>query len=205
MPTGLHYDLPSSPSSPITDGELIYGFDVETKSTNYKQSMIQNAEDWTPLAYGTEGLDDFFLVEETAPESIGGGMVKWDRIYSQVPSPYTDYEAVAYNYNTLYFWDPSTSNWIRTPLVSLTTTVPTRLEYTFHLTDDPETDVSIDLGWKIVQIGDYYFHNGTNPFADLNNVPPYYLGEDSAVTLWKGNIWRKANRMVPIPTLERSL
>jgi hypothetical protein len=209
MPTGIHYDLTHSSATPLADGPKVYAFDADSQSTNYKQQFVQNASDWTPLAWGTEGDTGYYLVDESQPENIDAGMVRWTRTYSQVPQAHTEFEAVAYNYNTIYVWDPNVppaGNWILfSQVVSFTTMITSKVNYTYYRTDDPGNDITIDLAWKIFQLANNYFFQGTDPYADLDNVPPFYLGDDSSVTRWRGNIWRKANRMVPVPVLEWSI
>jgi hypothetical protein len=201
-PNGLHYDLASAPSTAFQDGPLVYAFDPVTKSMSYTQNMLQNAKDWQAIAFGTVGESTYYLVEESIPTDAGGGLVSWTRTYSQIPPNRTEFEAVSYNYNTRYVWDPEHSIWVLFgSLISFSTTVSSMVEYSYYKTDDPKTDIAIDLGWKLFVLNDVYFHQGTNPYADLNNVPKYFLGDDSAVTRWRGNIWQKANRKVPVPAL----
>jgi hypothetical protein len=202
-PTGIHYDLAAAPSTAFQDGPLVYAFDPITKSKFYTQTMLQNANDWQPLAFGTVGLPTYYLVEESIPTDAGGGIVSWLRTYSKIPSARTEFEAVAYNYNTRYVYDPEHSIWVLFTggLVSFSTTVSSMVNFTYYKTDDPKEDIPIDKGWKLFVLNEVYLHQGTNPFVDLNNVPAYFLGDDSAITRWRGNIWQKSNRMVPVPAL----
>ena len=204
MPTGIIYDLASSPAIARRDGPLVYAFDAVTQSLSYTETLIQSASSWEPLALNTEGLTGFFLIEQTQPENISGGMVKWTRIYSEVPANRIEFETVSYNYNTYVAYDPEPpyAPILLGSIVSFTNNVTTRAEYSYHQV--PE-DIEIDLGWKLFTFGSFYYHQGDNPFQDINNPPAFFLGEDSAITRWKGNIWQKVNRYVPIPRIEQGV
>lgn len=53
-----------------------------------KQDFVHFLEDWVPLALNTPHFvfSDYYLVEESEKQDIGGGIIKWTRTYAQIPA-----------------------------------------------------------------------------------------------------------------------
>jgi len=206
MPTGVYFDLPAAAGTAQATGPKVFGYDSDVQAEFFTQNFMQNATDYVPLPWNTTSIEDgvtFYLVEESAPEDVGGGMVQWRRLYYQLPPERSEYENSVYNYTVVYLFDTDTSGWVGFPeSASFPLQVAQRVDYKFYATDDPEADIPTNKGWKIFKIGNVICTQGTDP---VSGTPPTltvtspYLGEDSEVTRWKGNIWMRKQRWVPYP------
>jgi hypothetical protein len=144
------------------------------------------------------------LVEETAPEDVGGGMVEWNQVYYQVPPNRSEFEAMSYNYTLQFVKDADTGIWISSfEGFPFALTVSTRLDFSYIKTNSPSS-ISIDQGWRIFKAGAAMCETGSTPISGTIpsiTVSSPYLGEDSQIRRWKGNIWEKRNRYVPYPEI----
>ena len=110
----LTYDAPAGSSS------WTVAYNTETKIIQYPQRgigafdayivreiYVQRKANWTYLAVGTAhpGISAS-LFEESEPESIGAGLVRWERKYGSVPSDYSTYAMEAVTFPGYYSeWD----------------------------------------------------------------------------------------------------
>lgn len=206
MPTGVFYDLPAAATTAQPTGPKVFGWDPDVEAKFFTQDFHVNASNFSALAWNStvvEGAITYYLVDESTPEDEGGGMVKWRRTYYQLPPDRSEFESIVYNYTVVYLFDTDTSAWVGFPeSASFPLQASTRVDYRYYATDDPATDVPINKGWKIFKIGNVICNQGTDP---VSGTPPAltitspYLGEDSEVTRWKGNIWVRKQRFVPYP------
>lgn len=209
MPTGVYYDLPSPPSTAQPNGPKVFGYDDEVQARFFSQEFIQDGGSYSPLAWNTTetvGSITYYLVEETAPDDLGGGMVSWKRTYYELPPDRSEYENIAYNYNLRFIKDADTGLWIFfAEGVQFALQVATRVDYKYYATANPAADVPTNLGFRVFKVGNAVCSQGTDPVSgtvpDLTITSPY-LGDDSEVARWKGNIWVRRERYVPFPTID---
>jgi hypothetical protein len=206
MPTGVYYDLPAAATTAQPTGAKVFGYDPDVQAKFFTQEFHINAADFAPLEWNTVVAiagTNYYLVDETTPTDAGAGMLQWTRTYYQKPPDRSEFESIVYNYTVVYLRDIDTGLWIGFPQgASFPLQASTRVDYKYYTTDDPATDIPINKGWKIFKIENAICTQGTNPVSgtppDLAITSPY-LGDDSEVTRWKGNIWVRKQRYVPYP------
>lgn len=85
----------------------------------YEQDYTQRLSDFLDdeVSIGSAHPDDptFFMVEESTPQNLGGGMVRFTRTYSQIPPARKEYESFAFTFpgmetGTLYTPNTVTGN-----------------------------------------------------------------------------------------------
>lgn len=206
MPTGVYYDLPAAATAPQPLDSRVFGYDSDVQAKWFTQEFICNGQDFVPLAWNSTeviGFDTYYLVDESNTQDAGGGMVKWTRTYYQKPPDRSEYENIVYNYTVAYVKDSDTGIWIAFPTgASFPLQVATRVDYKYYTTDDPATAIPTNKGWKIFKIDNVLCTQGTDPISGTLPsifVTSPYLGEDSEVSRWKGNIWVRRERYVPYP------
>jgi hypothetical protein len=81
---------PLRPASATPDG----------KYNILSQDFMQFVANFAALPIGTAHptVADYFLVEETPPQIVGGGVCRWTRVYAKVPDQHNEYQSFAYNY-----------------------------------------------------------------------------------------------------------
>lgn len=206
MPTGVYYDLPAGANTAQEADARVFGYDAEVQAKFFTQEFVVNGSDFTPLPFNSSvivGGTTYYLVDESNTQDAGGGMVRWTRTYYQKPPDRSEYENIVYNYTLVYVRDIDSGLWISFPLgASFPLQVATRVDYKYYTTDDPANDIPTNKGWKIFKIDNAICTQGTNPVSgtvpNLAITSPY-LGEDSEVTRWKGDIWVRKQRWVPYP------
>lgn len=65
---------------------------------DYTQSLEGFLSDGIQIGSVNEDDETFYLVEETTPQSIMGGMVRFTRTWSRIPASRTDYESFAFTF-----------------------------------------------------------------------------------------------------------
>ncbi|MBS33967.1 MAG: hypothetical protein CMO68_06120 [Verrucomicrobiales bacterium] len=193
------FDAPSTnwqTASEITSSpRVIYPIYQNTSAIIYERDMVQNEANWTPLALDTADAthSSAFLVEETTPQQIGGGLVRWTRRFATVPNNWHDYEERVFTFPG-YYNDPYESNF-RCPL---TKNVTWRILHEYTKTTDPYAD--FDVSEQKFQVED---SDGCvlDYVDDSTTTPSYttYTGYVSAGTMidvahqtlerYAGNIW----------------
>jgi hypothetical protein len=165
-------------------GPAIISRDEVTLSIITTLTMMQTAADWVPRARDSlgPGFGLSYLVEETAPTHVGGGLVTWDRIYCEIPEDRTEYESYVHPYQFLQ--GDSTILEIPIPLTS-------SIEYSYVKTTTPDT-IDILRAYLLVQNGIYLYSLGTDP-GEANPI----IATDTTVSRWRGNIYEVKTRYVP--------
>jgi hypothetical protein len=79
---------PKKPSSGTPDG----------KYNLLSQDFMQFFANFAALDIGTTHptVADYYLVEETAPQKVGGGVARWTRVYAKVPESHTETESYGF-------------------------------------------------------------------------------------------------------------
>lgn len=77
-----------------------YPFEGDNASFYTEQEWIQDASAFKPLKLNTIDPTESlcYLVRETDPQDIGGGLVKWQRVYSRIPATRSEYETISYTF-----------------------------------------------------------------------------------------------------------
>lgn len=88
-------------SSPVAVSERRFSapFDGDITQYVHEQDFIQDVSKFRPLALSSPDAPDYpasFLVEETAPQFAGPGVVRWTRVYSRIPTRRMDGESYAW-------------------------------------------------------------------------------------------------------------
>lgn len=71
----------------------------DTVTQRYRKTYLQNKDQWVPTAYGTvdPAQAGYYLVEESAPDTLQGSLYSFTRRYSSIPQTHTTYSSIAYS------------------------------------------------------------------------------------------------------------
>lgn len=162
-----------------------------------------------------------YLVSETPPSEVGGGILQWTRVYATVPATRSDYESFSYRfpgylgtlnppYNQYYGDDPEG----RDPLVL---TVSSRIEYKYALCATGQTYTTPTAFYNALGVSAQVYSINTNdearvdylfdgsPSASDPTLTAYQalvtakteiVAEDSVMSRYMGNIYQIATRYV---------
>lgn len=195
------------------------GLDGVNANNLFHEDYIQLGEFFTRLALNTPHPVEttFVLVEESDTEDVAGGLVRWTRAYARVPDSYSEpggnivytfpgfYGAFGVNAVTVTGRDVVTAN------------VPVRVQHDFFLVGAGQTYTTFGAIPKIPRQRFYY---STAPLLDvlyLADSPPFtdestpsrsdyedmidnedeIVAEDSNLTRWMGNIYKRETRYIP--------
>lgn len=183
------------------------------------QSFMQLFANFTPTALGTVHPDiaTAFLVSEAELQDMGGGVARWDRIYSTIPATRDEYESYSYTFPGFVYFDGGITGDGRQPQ---TNHVPSRIAYEYFLiaaSGQPYTTVSDMIAAEAVDGQRYVFtaypNTDTEYLVDSTTYPgflattpsrPTYealigteiVAENSTYRRWMGNIWEVTTRYV---------
>lgn len=192
-------DGPPRPGIPFSDNQIYV----------WEQDYQINRADFAPLALDTEYDEDanFVLVEETSPQHIGGGVVKWTRVYAKVPDQRDEYESFAYQFPGIVGGSLTADEDAARP--ATTKQVTSRLQFDYELTDTPsgialETKFVVNgfsVGGVILPADGNLLSGLTDPTTDdyVNSlIGTEAVAEDSTLRRWRGNIWERVTRYVTL-------
>jgi len=176
-------------TTPFQHGPTIHWIDEETGAAMYQQTMRIAQGSFASLARGTEGDSGFYLFQESQPNHIEGQLVEWVRMFTAVPAMRIEHESYAHGYQTI---EADT-------LGELVVTVQSALTYDYFLTANPETDITIQHAYRLLQIGGTIVQFGTAPVDTDTEL----IAQDSTYHRWKQglNIYERVTRRVPRFTL----
>jgi hypothetical protein len=160
--------------SATQDGPIDPDVDAINRAQIWRQPMIQRASLWTPRPIDSAGPLGGFLVEETTPSAFGADLIKWHRVFAEVPL--THKEPVGWTHTYQFITDD---------LVEISIgTVATMVHEYFHVADS--TTITIIRASKYVKFGSDIKYIGDLP-ADTGPI----VAADSTLDRWmgKGNIW----------------
>jgi hypothetical protein len=215
-------------STPVACTLPEFAAPIEGQTGNYvlSQDFICNLSSFTPLALNTPHPDfpTYYLVSEGEKRDIGGGKVRWTRVYAQVPATYTE-PGGSYAYNYIGFVGNVISQGGE---VTLSVTgrerkvenSPVQITREFFLVGTGQTYTQ----WQSIPvISGQRYYGATGLDTDyLTDAPPFvtatnptrtaYLAlvtadaaspssfslvvEDSTVTRWMGNIYMRETRRI---------
>ena len=172
------------------------------------QRMIQTKSDFARLALNTAHptIANCYLVEETDPINIGGGLIEWERIYANVPADRNEYESYLYTFVPIIRATGGDGT-----RGAFTLKVTSRVEYKYYLVGSggsyaTPTDIPTVTGfvpmqdiWGSPVVVDFLSQT-TDPTSDdyLTWVAAEaeIAVEDSDVHAWLGNIYERVTRYV---------
>ncbi len=180
----VHFD--GDYSQPVQSGPWIPHVDNETQSTLYTAEFFQIASNFKRMEFGTIGVNKASLVEESEGTYPGGPLVKWSRTFASVPLSRVVPEGFVYNYQFEVGTDPVSI--LEFPLY-----VTSDVTYDYFLTNDPDS-IKLFRSYRLQIIGGVLYGIGDIPTGDT------LIAENSILTRWKGNIWQRVTRRVPLFT-----
>lgn len=190
----------------------------------YEQPFMQRLSKFKPLALGTRGDSGTYLVEESEPEHIGGGIGKWTRTYANVPRTHRTFESYVYTYQVFQGSLVTHENTADFGLDDETVTVFDLTEFPqpcaatlvhdfFFAPNNTANIIPLGVAPRIVRAGEGYAMLGSNGGAGVNfknsegvthwaNVPTslsgMILAEDSKLERWMGDIYERVSVYVPV-------
>lgn len=105
-----------------------------TDQREFRQRFQQYRNNFANLPFNTKhpNYPTYVLVGEENEQDIGGGVIQWERVYSQVPASYSEFETFAYNFIGI-----TSVTGVNVPVVvgrdRFSWRVPSRLQYDFFL------------------------------------------------------------------------
>lgn len=83
----------------ITKPEFIRPLPRVDKAYVLQQDFVQFSVNYSPLAFNTAHPDysSYYLVSESPLRDVGLGVVRWTRVYSQVPVTHSEWESFGFN------------------------------------------------------------------------------------------------------------
>jgi hypothetical protein len=150
-------------------------------------AYLATAEDYSLKGpYGTP-MYNCPLIETSPARDLGGGIVEFTRTYAQIPPTRTEFEQYGYAYQFV--------NDVSGDIYELPLSVKSRCVFSYFHTKTPELIETLHA-FRIAKVDSTIFYVGTQPGVD----DTFLLGEDEKLTRWKGNIYEKMSRYVPVLT-----
>lgn len=162
-------------------GPIIKSLDQRKRSIIYRQPMIQEIATWVAAERSIVGPDGGFLVEESAPEHVGGGLCKWDRVFAEVPSSRDEFEPYVHAYQFV----------IDGAIAEMALPVKSTVAYSYERTTSPE-DITILRAYRLAILGGIIYATGDAPTP---GEP--IIATDTQVERWMGDIFEIRTRYVP--------
>lgn len=180
---------------PSQDGPLLVRVDPISRARIWTQRLLQRVSLWDPAPLDSAGPDGGYLVDETTPSEVSADIVRWERVFAELPAPHTEPIAYAYSYQF-----PS-----GVEIASISTTVTAKVVHEYFRTADP-SQIELFTAERYTLQGGVIVRTGTVLPSE------YYSGQigndmivaaDSELTRWmgRGNIWLRKTPYVPRKTL----
>lgn len=181
-----------SPIIEETENEAkIYSANFVVNNTYYEREELDTElEDAFPIAY---------LVDESKPVSIGGGLVEFTRTWAELPESWDEWSSYVYTFPG-YLYGYSTINSASRAIQ--VKTVPAKITHDYFLTSDPESDIEIIEGQKYWGVGGAGYPVDGMLLGDISDPTKmeyqtmvsgndWIVAEDSTFKRWKGNIYQR--------------
>lgn len=125
-----------------------------------------------------------YLVEWGEPKCIGGEVVEFDRTFAEVPKPRFEFESFGANYQSV---SDNTIN-------DVAFTVNSRINFTYFHALNPFPVARLRYAPR------FFMDAGTVQFRGelVDAKADTMLGEDETLSRWKGYIWEKKSRIIPV-------
>lgn len=188
-------------SSAELHGALVPFRDNIRRVTLWRGTYQQLRNNWRPMPIGARGPGADFtsingilvrtnrgasgsvLVEETEPQDIGAGILQWDRLFAEIPQSRVEFEDWVHSYQTIE--DGS--------LGEIALPVKSRVVVDYFHTTRPERIESL-YAYKVLSIAGALYSTGTAVSPGATEM----LGENSMLERWRGNIYERRARYVPV-------
>ena len=190
-----------SPIRVTVNPVLEYPFRQDLTAKLYKIDYVQRAEYFVPLALDTTCPDEStaYLVNESNPGPTGGGLVRWTRTFATVPATRTEFSTTSFSFPA-FRTDADSTDTLRP---GFTQTVVSKVEYSYLLTTDPGSDLTIATQWQPLDPSSNacnFVASDTTPtkatYEGYISGGTYLQSAETAVARWMGNIWQMENRKV---------
>lgn len=166
-------------------GPLLPRRDPDTLSLLYTETLRVRASAYVPLALSSRGPFGTYLVEETEPRALGvAGLVEFQRIWARVPAPREEYGSYSHSYQ----------GWIDGEFVEVENTVQSRVVHDYFHTLRPTVDIELPRRFRYVRVGNTIAQQGDPIPLGATEM----LAEDATYERWRGNIYRRTRRFVPV-------
>lgn len=159
---------------------------VPNEKTLFRQSFMQIAASYSPLSldtaypaggsYGVPATPTYYLVSEENFSDRSGGLMQWDRVYSKVPTSWTDAEEYVYTFPAFIQVATGGSDYAVTAITASGSNFQLSTALTYSVGD------SVYLGVQYVRDGITYFVNQQTKVVSggssgtTMNVPPIFTG-----------------------------
>jgi hypothetical protein len=200
------YDSPSSEdfTAPVRITRAprrSFPFRQDLTAILYMEDYIQKEEYFVPSALDLTHPEypTAYLVDESAPASRGDGLVRFTRVFATVPATRTEWAKSSYEFPAYKTNTASTTN----DRDAWNQTVVSKLEYSYQLTTDPDTDLTIVAKWKPTDADGNqcsFVASDTTPtqttYESWVTAGTFVQTEETEISRWKGNIWQMLNKKV---------
>lgn len=190
-------------SAYLIDKQIGYPLNVPGNggTREYRLTYIQNANTYADAAIGDTDANapGGYLVEQGPVTLLAGGVVQFTRVFSEVPTTWTQPEQIAYAFPGLTLgsgttWEPYGR---RQPITLFALATVT---HTYSQGSAPTADTV----FTVTDQGNVVDYIGTaNPalggVLTSPSIEPATYTVSSDVVLWRGNIWEKITKTVPRP------
>lgn len=125
-----------------------------------------------------------YLVEWGEPKCIGGEVLEFTRTFAAVPKDRFEFESFGANYQSVF---DNTIN-------DVAFTVNSRVDYTYFHALNPFPVAKLRYAPR------FFMDSGTVQFRGelVDPRASVMLGEDELLSRWKGFIWEKKSRIIPV-------
>ncbi len=172
------YDVIEQIGPPVT------WFDEDKRTLMFSQECECDVSYYVPALIGSSGPRGSFLIEETQPSHVGSGVMRWKRMYAQLPPTRSIPQSDTHTYQ-LY---------IDGKVVGMSLGVTSFVKKEYIHTPDPST-ISLEKAFALIQVTESeVIIRGTYP---LFSPGTYVLGKDQQLNKWRGNFWERQSVMVP--------
>lgn len=190
-------DLGGTGTSAI--GNPVFTSPIVGVKTGYilTQPFMQLLSAFTELNLNTAHptYTDYLLVEESPREDLGGGLVKWNRIFAKVPAQHVEMETIPYNFiglaGTTGIPDfPSDVPDAKTGRYRFVWTVPVKVQHDYFLLDGSTYTSPQQLAY-LNFIEETRYYRGSDPawLTDwLVNSPPWTQATTPTLTSYNAMV-----------------
>ena len=200
------FDAPSSDdfTSPLRltkEPRRSFPFRQDLTAVLYSDDYVQRAEYFQPMALDSPHPDfpTAYLVAETDPTTREDGLFRWSRTYATVPAARTEFEKGSFSFPA-YKTDSDTATNLRD---SFTQGVVAKVVYTYLLTTDPGTDLTITAMFQPLDdasnVVNFVASDSTptrTVYAGYVTAGTYIQASETQVSRWMGNVWQMRNLQV---------
>ncbi|MEA3188086.1 MAG: hypothetical protein QOD99_1916 [Chthoniobacter sp.] len=192
---GVHFD--GDFTKPVAISLRHYDFPFrdrgDLRSFTYRQQFQWHDDFYKPPLVDTPGASGTRLVDTTAPDHLGAGVITFWNEYAILPESWSEPEVFAYG---IQGEETSGGEEVTTTLVEIAKPVNSRMLYEYFWRPDWVTNpVPVLTAVRLAQLGtDIYATGGEYP--PTPNSAGEIVAEDSKVRRWKGHFIERVTRYV---------